>query len=1135
MSESRYVIKNTIIPATFNATHPYINEGELPIGTEDRYILSCYKLWKKSICYFARHTGRWKESGWYGSSYTTHYHSSVVWGLSGKALDWQDAENHYDSSYPDYPSNSYISRIVYSTRTCYTSHLSHSGSGSVSFYLEPRTVSVGHTFSGGFINKYIGSSQVVGGEVDEDTFNTAAPLHFGNEAVEFRATPDNENIRVKYWKVNGTEKNPHSNTLAISLYSSDMTVECVFEQYKFPVTVKNADDTIGSISKAITSEYHEVETNLGEITATVLDPENYRFAGWYKCYIDNATVEQCTTLVTTEPTLNVTVEENNVTYCAKYASRKTELLVEVSGNGTFDLFVNETMMADDATSYSNDDARDGREVTVKANPDRLSYFQYWLAPYGTANTQNIYTPEYSTVLLSRDTNAFKAFFAEKTTLAFTGAVDGEGSVYYSGELSEGSFTTGETVVDDVYEATEYVFEAKKTSKLYAFDKWQYKSGNYWVDLVAEALPSWVKQIDDNIAVVYAPGGTTAAVGLKAVFRKLNTYTVATPVIEGDHPINKTEASASDSGCSVTTTLAEADEVVDGVSYWVEGTVFEVTATPGAKWVLDHIDVTTPTDTETFTDGSVSVTLDENITKIAVVFTAKQYTVTPEVDGASKAVGTVLMTYLNAQGESLTTSNPAQVYVDTKVTLEATPSVEGAAFHDWKFNGIDTDFANEQEVLITGTSTFTARFKTRHTFATEGSVTQNEKVLPLGSVKVVYQTDGYTTELTLPTEGGSYSQEIELVCGTTFSLIAEEIRVDETTEGHFTGWFENAGSAWAQVVGWGASVEAVQVGVPRSLKAIFSPENRWPILRLRNPSDGLYAAFAVSGVRQERTQVISDSETVTLTNPNDYFCDPFSIVQVRLEQYDSSQRFVKWKQLEFGTTDNPGTTEIGDYSTTKDLSVFMTGNIHLVPIFYTGALITAEVGIADNTEADWGAVSIEGDFVSKESDQKASFVQGDTATFVASPKNGYRFVRWSSSKDGASEVSTSARHSVLLDTAQKLYAVFEQDTNAIYRFGDSDETKQLTWRSKRVDVNSPVSFSTARVDAEGYGVELTVYKSSSPDVPMVGKSYTVTSSNSRRLAVDGRGEKCFEFEVVSTFPVNHFTISTSVAGLLGGET
>ena len=322
--------------------------------------------------------------------------------------------------------------------------------------------------------------------------------------------------------------------------------------------------------------------------------------------------------------------------------------------------------------------------------------------------------------------------------------------------------------------------------------------------------------------------------------------------------------------------------------------------------------------------------------------------------------------------------------------------------------------------------------------------------------------------------------------------------------------------------------------------MFDDQEVWPILRLRNPADGLFCSFSVSGVRPELTQTTKGEDGTdvvrTLTNPNDYFCDAFSVVQVRLEQFDAMARFKRWKRLSFGSVSEPGSVvEDEAYAETKDLSVFMGGDTHLVPVFWTGAPMVARAFLGDGVEETFGEVSIDGEALSEESERVKSFAEGDEATFVASPRNGYRFAGWYGEAGCVTLLSLEARYVVVMDVSRTVYAKFVQDRNAIWTFGTGEAMKMMHWRSRRVSVAQPVSWTCAQVDVEGAydGVELVVAHGSSPELPLREERYRVADGNSRRLVVSGRPEKLFEVEVVSSEPVNFVAVSTSVSGLAGG--
>ncbi len=997
-----------------------------------------------------------------------------------------------------------------------------------------------------FFKNYDGAG--TGHTTNETSYNSANPLHLGGESCTFIATPKNANYRVKRWTVNDSQvAGIGQDSVTVLMPSGAATIYCEFEQYKFPVTVKSGSNSaIGTISKTITSSYYEVDKLVGEFTATATDSENYKFSGWYKAYLDNATAEQCNILVTTNATFTITAENSPVTYCAKFVSRKTTLKVDVAsakedGVGTFDITVNDDETLTQQTSFINDDARDGWRVVLTAKPyNDYSYFDHWLIPFGNAATQDVYEPTLSMDLLAREENAFTAYFSGKTKKTIGVEIDGIGEVSY--DSFDGNGSTSEAASFEVYEESEVVFTATKSNKLYAFECWEYAIGSTWAKLTNETKPTWIRSVNVEQVVVFFPNTWTTTSNLRAVFRKLNTYTIATPFVSGEHPINKTLANSPDSGCSVSG-LPAPDEVVDGVEKWLEDTVFVITATQGPKWQFAQLTIVQPDETIKETESqSVTVTLKGNISKIEAAFSAKKYPVTPKVEADSVDVGKVKMTYKDISNEDVTTDSTAMVYVDTPVKIEAYTEATGGsvAFHAWSLNNVATNYGATANVTIVGSSEFVATFKVKQSFVFEGYTSENETTYALGGISIDYFEDGYLKQEVLPQEKIN-SKDLMLVCGSTYTLTATANSV--TTEsgaklqGYFNGWQQqNSDATWSPVDGWGEVVEAIKVSTPRTLKAVFSEENRWPILRLRNIGDTSYASFSVGGARPDRIQKVNESVSVVLTNANDYFCDPYSIVQVRLDKYYEGSKFVKWEQYEFGSVDEPGTKLIGDYSTTQDLSIFMTGNLYLVPVFYTGNPIPATALLSPKVDATWGDVSIEGEALEEDSDSKKSFAQGDTATFVASPRNGYRFVGWSTTGYDDAIESVSARYEVTMDYAKTYYAIFEQDRNAVYRFGESEETRMMTWHSKRVVVNTPTDFSVAQVDAEGYGEDgpmLSVLKASSPDVPAKGKTYIIKNANSRRLVMGGRGEKCFEFVVESAVPVNRVAISTSVTGLMGG--
>lgn len=1170
MSGQFYVYKHSSgVRLIFDQSYGAQSGGQIKIGlnARNRWLQCPYSLFSNNAT---------EVSGWAApvrmakkAFNTDYYYACAAWGCAGIVME--TAYNSGAGYTPSTPGRSEVN-FAGSLSTAYESTFSVSGPGKA-YYKFDQTYRLlydwgnsilidGYGWNGGYTYRPIadsGSTRMTG-NIAPERYNNAGLLHVGGETVTFVCTPSNELCRVKRWTINGAEV-PNSagkTEIILTMPYADAAIVCEFEQYLNYVTVK-ADGTPGCrIDKPQTSVMMESGQQTERITATVDEAEqvNYRFVGWYKGYGNNLAPEACTELVTTDAAVQFTAEGQDLTFVAKFASRRTTLKIGVSGQGTFEATVNNQVVATGATTYENTDTRDGWTATLNAKAAERYYFSHWLIPLGETTSQSVYANPTSFELVARAENACTAHFIEKTVVAMNLSVSGGvGQGSFSGDLSAGGIFTDKKglTTTDTYVETEYAFTATETDKLYGFKKWQYQIGTEWFDVVAEALPGWIRQVDGDKLVVYIKGGTNGPLGLRAVFYKKTTYTIGEPTIEGDHPINKNLASGD--AANTVSDLPTPDEMVGGVKRWLEQDI-QLNATAGNKWEVVEIQVVFQNSgQQTFTGASASFRLTENITAIRVIYNAKQYAVSVATAAGSEAVAsasgstpTVYFEYhpiTDPDGWEQATS--AEVYVDTPIILHAAPLAafaDTARFQQWSLNGVGLPYtANQSDVLITGTRAFEVTFEAKHTFDIVGSVVDAGETIWFGEVEVSYVTGGTRTTATLPDADGASALEAWLTCGSSFDLEATPKTTAGTTThtGYFSGWSESIGGMWQGISGWGTSVEAVTVGEPRTLRATFSDQEVWPILRLRNPEGGLYCAFTVSGARLERSQKIKTTgggeEIVTLTDPNDHFCDPFSIVQVRMELYDDSTRFLRWQELAFGTVQEPGTAvEQENYSETSDLSVFMTGNLHLVPIFWTGTPILAVARLTTDSEATFGDVSLEGDFITQTSDSEATFMQDDTATFVASPRNGYRFAGWYATAAGEGEpVSTEARMAVTMSATRVYYARFTQDRNAIYTFGTGTANKTLHWRSRRVTTSVPVSFSTAQVDVEGTydDVSLTVYHSSSPDVPYEEHTYTVKDGNSRRIKLGERAEKCFEFEVETSHPVNFMGVGTSVNALLSG--
>lgn len=166
-------------------------------------------------------------------------------------------------------------------------------------------------------------------------------------------------------------------------------------------------------------------------------------------------------------------------------------------------------------------------------------------------------------------------------------------------------------------------------------------------------------------------------------------------------------------------------------------------------------------------------------------------------------------------------------------------------------------------------------------------------------------------------------------------------------------------------------------------------------------------------------------------------------------------------------------------------------------------------------------------------------QNNTVTVTAIPSNGYKFVGWYIGviDDGewtwdetSALASTDARYSFdLTNTAgYGLQARFDVDAHAIFAWEGSSDNKTMEWRSKVYVLPKPFDPVSARVDATGYPVTLTVGTYSSPSaVPERDHVLSIANQDGRRLA-RMRPERFMRVAVESAHEVDAIVVGTNMA-------
>jgi len=163
----------------------------------------------------------------------------------------------------------------------------------------------------------------------------------------------------------------------------------------------------------------------------------------------------------------------------------------------------------------------------------------------------------------------------------------------------------------------------------------------------------------------------------------------------------------------------------------------------------------------------------------------------------------------------------------------------------------------------------------------------------------------------------------------------------------------------------------------------------------------------------------------------------------------------------------------------------------------------------------------------------SYTQGTEVTFSTDVANGYMFVGWYSDATGTTLVSAEPIYTVTIALPIALYAKFDLDDHAIYKWEGGTANKTLTWRSKRYMSSKPFALSAGRIYADLYPVTLNVYVSSSPNAPSptIPDATVIFASESARRLATIRREKYVEIEVVATGDVTQMAVAGSMEGLV----
>lgn len=560
---------------------------------------------------------------------------------------------------------------------------------------------------------------------------------------------------------------------------------------------------------------------------------------------------------------------------------------------------------------------------------------------------------------------------------------------------------------------------------------------------------------------------------------------------------------------------EADAVVGGVDKWLAGELLTATITPvpGRKisaWsIMDAGGMTIATGTVTPAQTApydLSLNLTEDIS-IGATFEAAQYTVSALVDEASSnAVASAWVDVKNAGGGNPTIT----VGYGTIVVFRAIVN-SGFGFAGWFAPGA-TEGAS---TAVPGTGTHAGQTIYEYEMEVTADVSMVAKATaPVSAVCVDENGD--------PVLGASVSWT-----GTEdgFAVLGSTIGYTLNTGGyHLDGWFDAADMTHPLVMGLAGEL----------------------------PMDGaidLVAKLSATEPTKTLTVEAYNADGTALLTVDDFvtFADVTSSSQSSpvSEQSGSAGtathtvngvRIIRATALGKVTPDSTELYFLGWFAdgaliaSTLSVDLLVSSN-RTVQIRYGSARtvrVTAGIVRAE-AELTPGRVTVNGA-------EYADIAQEAAVTLNAVALNGWKFEGWFDDPapityaDPLSESEQWTTPPIYAETT--FYAYFSRETDFICEWEGAGKNKTMTWRSKVYVASKPFNPTSARVDADGYPVQLSVGAWSSPDVAATSNrtARILTHDQDARRLQMMRAERYLRIDVEADVPVDAVFVGTSMEGL-----
>ena len=557
--------------------------------------------------------------------------------------------------------------------------------------------------------------------------------------------------------------------------------------------------------------------------------------------------------------------------------------------------------------------------------------------------------------------------------------------------------------------------------------------------------------------------------------------------------------------------------------FIEGQSVKVNATPSEGYELNYITVKNITTGESSTVKDIEVLLS-NIKADFVIeasFSKKKCSVTYAVDEYSKKAGSI-----SASVDGVNEPDFTELEYGDKVSFTAIVA-DGYIFDGWYINGKKESSEKVYKITLVESVNVIAKFKA------QVILTKSSSFSASGTVYISDMPDGGWTA----DNGSSVSAWI---------ILGEKCYIKaEAANGSFFGaWYKPNDSEYEEPLDL-SNEDSFQVLDSTSLVARFVSEEDYIYIALFNEW--------VDITEKDDTIVLgdlsmTDGTEITEAEYNEGLKDK-GYAGAQIKGARAYYRFTGSKKSTLSAHSTAGRVfdrwerrtltngEFGDpvvYSSEEIVSINTSRNIILTAFWGTPKPVKVVLNFYKNSEG-LGTLRLDGntiELIEDEMSVTALIMQGESISIAADAKNGYKFVGWFYDRDNDRLLSDNQKYTFEVKYGIEVFAKFEEDRNAIYKWEGSSVMKTLRWKSKVYVSTKPFDPGCARVDATGYGVKLRVDLYSSPDIQPKNNNFkdvTIMSQDCRRLP-KSRPERYMQIGLQANKEIDSVFVGTSMMGI-----